>query len=147
MDAEAIRAIVRQALEDDRADRVRADALERRSTEILGRVATPGDPWAVMVECVSRLDDGRAAEAEQLAARARRGDIRAAGQLEGLMDGLPRLPDDSSAGLRLDRTTEAAKAIDSARRDSAPAKASADPLAEAREKSRQRKLAAGKPAA
>lgn len=134
----AVAAATAKAIAQHRADAQHASAVERRATQILGEAPTAGDVYGVMVEAVSRVDSDRKASAEALAARARKGDMRAAGQLEGMMDVL------GTPQQRNDAATDLGRAIDEARRSDSGGKAPVNSIEEARAKARQRKIDAGK---
>jgi hypothetical protein len=138
---------VAAALERHTADAEFRAGVQRRAAVILDAAPTGADPYAVMVEAVIHLDADRKAEAEALAARARRGDLRAAGQLEGIMDTMAARTD---AVQRVDHTVDLVQGLDEARRAApAPRTDAAKPrkIEDARQRAIQRKLDAGKPAA
>lgn len=98
-----------------RADAQLATSVERRATVILGAAPTATDPYGIMVEAIVRCDAERKGEAEALAELARKGDLRAAGRLEGIMDTVPRA--DSEGEARSDASTVGiAQQLDETRR-------------------------------
>lgn len=145
MDRAALRGMVRGLVAEALLEQRRADAVVARATEILGERPS-GDTWALMAASIAHIDPERKPQAEQLAASARRGDSRAAGRLEGLMDALPVLVDPGSSRSNAP-VVDLALQIDSARKDRAAADGGGDPLEEARAKAMARKLNGGKPAA
>ena len=137
----AIDAAVAQAIAQHRADSQHASAVERRATQILGQAPSAGDVYGVMVEAVARIDSDRKAAAELLAHRARKGDMRAAGQLEGMMDALGSVRTDAE---RTDAAANLGRDIDEARRADSGKAAPTSSIEDARAKARQRKIDAGK---
>ena len=113
----------------DSQERERGD-VERRASKILdsGYVYKDSDTWQIMADAIKAVHPDQADDAKALAAKATKGDQRAAGRLDGLFDAAVKAARDAQ-----DKSGELLGAIhDSAVKRGDRGEAEVDPIADAR---------------